>query len=548
MSPFYNVLRIKSFKGRIRFWVGAIIIIMSLLIVFLLSIVVKIIKEQETSDHLQETVKLQSLFVDRWKDERFSDIQYLAGISSQLGTDLSRIKVEFDQFIRTHKEFVSLSFVDVNGVIQWNSLGIVGTSVADRDYFKEAMQNRDRISDVMVGRVSGKYVIVFVSPVVDSAGKVTGVVAGAVELSKLDVLMTEFKPGLSGETYILNSMGVRITQSTTDMDLPRLSRVYGTAVYERALTNRQVTSAYENEEGTSVFGAFAWTQDHNWIIVAELDSAEVYRPYYTLIKFIVIITLAILLVSYFIAIVLTRRTEVLINHLVKGTTSIREGQYGFQIDRAVIDSAPAEFKELSNNFNVMSHKLQSTVLLLEESAVVDHLTEVYNRRFLMNEGNKMQMASLRAGVPCCVLLIDVDFFKHVNDRYGHLIGDRVLKHIAQVLVGCVRTSDVVSRYGGEEFVVLATNCDLQRGQELAERIRTWVENSPYCEQDISIQLSVSIGVTQNSETRIFGTNVLEDMIERADKALYKAKHRGRNNVVAEPAQKVDPEQLGEERE
>jgi diguanylate cyclase (GGDEF)-like protein len=521
---------------------------MSLLIVLSLSIVVKIIKEQETSDHLQETVKLQSLFVDRWRAERASDIRYLAGVSSQLGADLARMKVEFDQFVHTHKEFDAISYMDAKGVIQWNSTGAVGMSIGDRDYFIEAMLNRNSISDIMISRLSGKYVIIFASPVVDMAGTVTGVMSGTVGISTLDALMSEFQPGMPGETYILNQIGVRITQSSSEMDLPRLSRVYGTTAFERAQKNRQETSSYLNEAGTRVFGAFSWTQDHAWIVVTEVNSAEVYRPYYTMIIVMVIITLAILLISYFIAIVLTRKMEVLINDLVDGTTSIREGHYGYQIDPQIIDNSPDELKELSYNFNVMSQKLQSTVLLLEESAVIDHLTEVYNRRFLMNEGNKMQMASLRAGASCCVLLIDVDFFKLVNDRYGHLIGDRVLKHIAQVLVGCVRTSDVVSRYGGEEFVVLATNCDLMRGQELAERIRTWVENAPYEEDTVSIQLSVSIGVTQNSETRVFGTNVLEDMIERADKALYKAKHRGRNNVVAEPLEyeSVHPEETDEQ--
>lgn len=535
MKPLYKALRITSFKGRFRFWVGAIIVMMSLLILVSFSIMVRMIKEQETFHTLQETVALQSLFVDKWKSERTADIRYLAQISSQMGTDLNRIKKEFEQFIKTHPDYDSLSYIDKAGIMQWNSGGIVGIAVSDRDYFIAAANNKDYVSDLIASRLTGRLLVVFASPIFNANGEFLGAIGGSVGLNTLDEMMSRFQLGVSGETYILNRDGYRITKSVPGSNEPRLIRKYETAIFERAQANRQETTAYLNPEGTKVFGTFAWTQDRSWIIVGEVASAEVFRPYYTMIKVMVVITLAILLISYVFAILLTRRMEAVISNLLHGTNLIREGQYGYQIDRKVIDSAPTELKELSDNFNVMSGKLQSTVMLLEESAVIDHLTEVYNRRFLMNEGSKMMMSSLRAGSPCCVLVIDADYFKSVNDRHGHLIGDRVLKHIAEVLVGCVRTSDVVARYGGEEFVVLATNCELQQGQELAERIRTWIESSPYREESISIRLSVSIGVTQNSQIRKFGTNVLEDMIERADKALYKAKHRGRNRVVAEPA-------------
>lgn len=520
---------------------------MSVLILLSFALLVRIIKEQETFNTLQETVTLQSQFIDKWKAERQADIRYLASMTGRAGIDLNRIKSEFEQFTLTHPDYDTLSFIDKSGVIQWNSSGAGGsTNVGDRDYFLAAAKKSDYVSDVIESRVTGRLIVVFISPVVGPSGDFQGGVAGSVRLNTLDELMHQFQLGTTGETYILNRNGYRITKAVPGSDETRLSRQYVTAIFERALANRQDTSAYLNPDGTKVFGAFSWTQDHSWIIVGELAYKEVFRPYYTLLKVMVVITLGILLICYVLALSLTRRMEDVIGHLLHGTTRIREGQYGYQIDRQVIDSAPSELRELSDNFNVMSEKLQSTVLLLEESAVVDHLTEVYNRRFLMNEGNKMMMSSLRAGSPCSVLLIDADFFKSVNDRYGHLIGDRVLKHIAEVLVGCVRASDVVARYGGEEFVVLATNCDLQQGQELAERIRTWVESSPYREEAITIRLSVSIGVTQNSTVRQYGTNVLEDMIERADKALYKAKHRGRNRVVAEPAPAEEDE--GKEKE
>ena len=105
-----------------------------------------------------------------------------------------------------------------------------------------------------------------------------------------------------------------------------------------------------------------------------------------------------------------------------------------------------------------------------------------------------------------------------------------MKHAAALLVACVRNSDVVARDGGEEFVILATNCELSRGRELAERIRSWFINSPYRDEEREIVINVSIGVAQSSPQRTYGTNTHEDMIERADRALYRAKHQGRNRV------------------
>jgi diguanylate cyclase (GGDEF)-like protein len=145
----------------------------------------------------------------------------------------------------------------------------------------------------------------------------------------------------------------------------------------------------------------------------------------------------------------------------------------------------------------------------------------------MSEGSKIEEAA-RSGIPFCVLLIDVDDFKQINDRYGHLTGDRVLQHSAAMLVECVRQSDIVARYGGEEFVILVNNCRLEKGRELAERIRLRFAQAPFHEGDRSIAVTVSIGVAQSDASQ--QTNMLVDMISRADKALYRAKFLGRNRV------------------
>lgn len=533
MNLVYGMFRVSTLKGRFLLWAGTLVLAMSLIIVLCFSAIVYTTKAKEMNSTLQQAVNLQSEFIDQWKTERLSNVRYLARLPEVERGEKDKIKNTFTLFLEEHNEFSTISLADAQGTIQINPNGDTGATVTDRDYFKAALRNEVFVSDVLIGKISGKSIVVFSAPFQTDGGDVGGAVLGVVELDTLDQIMNKFRLGETGRTYLLNQSGYRITKWDKDSGEKRISRKYATEIYERAVRNQIDTSAYRNPDGESVFGAYAWTRDRQWILVGEINSSEVFRPYFTMIKLMAAITLGILMVSYMAAMLMARRIEGLLQHMLQGTKLIREGRFGYRIDPNMIASAPVELRELSNHFNIMSEKLEQTMRLLEESAVVDHLTEVYNRRFLMNEGNKMLLASIRGGHPCCVLLVDVDHFKQVNDRYGHLVGDRVLRHVASVLVGCVRHSDVVARYGGEEFVIAAVNCDLAQGRELGERIRSWVSGSPYLEEGIELQLTVSIGVAQNRPDVTYGTNNLEDMIERADKALYRAKHRGRNRVETE---------------
>ncbi|PYI51596.1 diguanylate cyclase [Paenibacillus flagellatus] len=537
MQNLYRILRVSTLKGRLRLWVGVLIVTMCVLIVLFMSLLGKVIKERETHSALREAIELQRMFIDKWKSERLADIEYLAAMPGARALNLEEMRSQFRMFKLTHTEFDTISFINAAGNTSLNLDGPFDTNVSDRDYFRAVRDLRKPyVTDVMIGRVTGKYIVGFVAPVIGGDGKFAGAIIGAVELTTLDSIMNQFRFGANGETFLLDRDGFRITKPRDRFDAPRITVQYQTDIYQRAVAGLDAPKSYLNQAGERVYGAYAWTSDRQWLLVGETRTADVYKPYFNLFGVMALITALILIASYIAAMLLTRKMIALLRHLLNGTKRIREGRFGYQIDPSIIRTAPAELKELSDNFNIMSAKLATTMQLLEESAVIDHLTEVYNRRFLMNEGTKIEEAAARAGNPSSILLIDVDYFKQINDTYGHLVGDRVLKHAASLLVACVRHSDVVSRYGGEEFVVLATNCELERGCELAERIRTWFISSPYRDEEREIAITVSIGVAQSRPERTYGTNRLEDMIERADKALYRAKNRGRNRVECD-----DPE-------
>ncbi len=179
---------------------------------------------------------------------------------------------------------------------------------------------------------------------------------------------------------------------------------------------------------------------------------------------------------------------------------------------------------------------------LAEGALHEPLTGLYNRRHFAERLAAELAAAQRHDRALSLLLIDVDHFKRVNDKWGHLAGDEALKMIAHVMQGAIRKEDVLARYGGEEFVVLARETALGGAKALAERIRKAVERSRVAWQGHDLSLTVSIGVTVSIGLTHFQPDRTDrEMLEAADRALYQAKQAGRNCVVAlPPAQAPDP--------
>ena len=166
---------------------------------------------------------------------------------------------------------------------------------------------------------------------------------------------------------------------------------------------------------------------------------------------------------------------------------------------------------------------------LEKMAITDQLTNLPNRRYLMSRLEQEWSIFVRQGKPMALLIIDLDFFKHVNDQFGHDVGDKVLIHFANVLEQSIRISDIACRMGGEEFVVIAPNTDQQTVGILAQRILGNVEQHQPAGLVLPQRLTVSIGVAVADLER--DGNQWSDTLNRADKALYQAKAAGRNTFM-----------------
>jgi two-component system, cell cycle response regulator len=178
-------------------------------------------------------------------------------------------------------------------------------------------------------------------------------------------------------------------------------------------------------------------------------------------------------------------------------------------------------------------RLRRNVQLSLEMAITDQLTGLHNRRYMSSHLDNLMAAATRAGKPLAFVIMDIDYFKSVNDTHGHDIGDEVLREFAKRIGANVRGIDLACRYGGEEFVVVMPETDASFAFMVAERLRKSIETTPF---DISrapgkLSLTISIGIAASEGA----DDTSEELLRRADQALYSAKRSGRNRVVADAA-------------
>ncbi|MCP4332833.1 MAG: GGDEF domain-containing protein [Gammaproteobacteria bacterium] len=172
-------------------------------------------------------------------------------------------------------------------------------------------------------------------------------------------------------------------------------------------------------------------------------------------------------------------------------------------------------------------KLRSQIDELSELVSTDALTGLFNFRHFKTILQAEMDRSKRSGIPTSLVLVDVDHFKVVNDTYGHETGNLALKHLATILKGEVRTTDIVFRHGGEEFAMIFPETHLNLAVKVADRIREQIANSPLPIDDGEIKLTASMGASVYMKTSVLDRI---DFVDSVDKYLYEAKQSGRNCI------------------
>lgn len=173
-------------------------------------------------------------------------------------------------------------------------------------------------------------------------------------------------------------------------------------------------------------------------------------------------------------------------------------------------------------------ELEKSVNELHKLSMIDNLTNIYNRRYFFKMSQDLVSIAAREQKKVSLLMIDIDYFKKINDTYGHQAGDFILVSLVKEIEKVMRKSDIFARIGGEEFSILLHNTSIEGACVIAEKIREIIENKVFTYNSISINLTISIGIAELNEKH----TSIETLYTQADKQLYFAKASGRNKVAA----------------
>lgn len=209
----------------------------------------------------------------------------------------------------------------------------------------------------------------------------------------------------------------------------------------------------------------------------------------------------------------------------------------FFAPRAAVRLDNTRLYQLAKETALENAKLYVNISKLYQKATLDELTGFYNRNFLMQRVKEEIKKAYRLKYQLALIFIDLDFFKNVNDQYGHQVGDQLLAEFGDLIKGSIREYDVACRFGGEEFVILLPQTEVKNAFELAERLREKIEKRRFCVSYGNLQITASFGLSclpQNNLKQLDDEQtimIMENLIAWADDALYQAKKSGRNRVV-----------------
>jgi diguanylate cyclase (GGDEF)-like protein len=300
-----------------------------------------------------------------------------------------------------------------------------------------------------------------------------------------------------------------------------------------------VVQDYDTGSGEHVVGTGMRLQRFGWRLVVEESYDAAFAPIVSVHQRIVAINLSIVAGCVLLAYLIARSITRPIYALSESARRIADGETDVDLPAArghdEIAVLSAALSEMIGRQRKANEDLRRTNEMLEQLSLTDDLTRLHNHRYFQDRLLVETRRARRNGDDLALLLVDIDDFKALNDRYGHAAGDEVLRQVAEVLNGSVREIDLPARYGGEEFAVLAPRTDAVGATTLAEKLRTAIAEAdfrPEGSEGESVQVTVSIGgaLYDGDEKRFFNA---------ADRALYRAKAAGKDCAVFDGATRDD---------
>lgn len=547
-----------SLRNRLLFFFGWISLVFSLGFVWYLSLV--------TSDKLLNSYAHQLAIVGHSIettisnniDERAREISLLSKRAIFLDTnaDYQQIRENLDHIKASYQYYSWLGFADINGVVKYAADGVLeGQNVNQRPWFIHGKQGAF-IGDVHDAILLSKVLnidkndplrlIDFAAPVIDKNNNLVGVVAthsnwewvnGVIESA---LARNDLQTGI--DVQILSQDDVILyPKEAAQVRAP-------TALLPQENDSKLIVWPDGQEYLTSVITLKPTLMKQlGWRIVVRIPKEIALKEVTALQQQLLWVAIISVLLCLWFVYRMSVAISLPIERLIAVTKKIQLGHENVQFPHAnglrEIAYLIAAIKKMTNSLlyqekalqemnqtlehkvNLRTEELASANQELERLTRRDPLTDLHNRRsaseFLDNEFVRLK----RSGVPYSVLMIDIDYFKKINDTYGHETGDVVLVEVAKLLQLSARKTDLAARYGGEEFLLVLNGTERKNALIIAEKIRAKIDSTEFTSVN---SISVSIGV---SSAELSDTN-MQDALRRADAALYAAKAAGRNQVCS----------------
>ena len=545
-----NPLRHMSLKIRVLCLVSLLIVAAIWGLAVVVATVLQRDLEKMVAQQLSVTLDYVADDIDQSVLNHFNELNKLAArITPQLQADPAKVQQVLEQ-----SELAAAYFPE--GIVCSDRRGIIfadrpvlpgrrGASLEDRAYFREIMAGaRQAISHPLVGRFVQRPAVILALPLKDAQGLPGGMLVGTLLLSDPDLFshLEKLKLGKTGYFNVVSPKD-RLIVSATDRKRI-LSTISPKGV--RPLLDRRFEEGFEdmgvsvNSRGLEVLTLSRAIPSAGWIVVVAIETREAFAPISTLKREIYFGAMLIsLLVAVFLYLVLKRQLA----PLADAAMAMQRMSEGVEPLTTIPVKREDEIGQLVENFNrlVLERRGLDEDLRREVAerkmaddeirnlAYHDALTRLPNRRLLFDRLQHAIAASSRSGRYCALLFIDLDNFKTLNDTLGHDAGDLLLQEVSRRLATCLREGDTAARLGGDEFVVLLENLS-ENAQEAATQAETTGEkihgalNQTYQLANHEYNGTPSIGVTLFTDHQ----DTVDELLKRADLAMYHAKSAGRN--------------------
>lgn len=478
-------------------------------------------------------------------------LKLVAGsISHDANTQNNQYLKSFSGSLQHAHAFRSLTLVGLNGK---TLAGDIGKDAFQNEscFIKTRDTGKTALSNIKTSPISGKPTFILSEPVHNKTGELSAVLMGELSIELIEELRRKIKFGIMGHSAIVDKTGHVIAHPNPDW-MTEMRDISHLSVVKKMMAGQTgVTEFYSPFIKQDMVAGYTAVPELGWGIMVPQPKPEVEAQVAALLAENYRWGLFGLVLSLALVVPLVMWITRPINQLASSANVLARNNFRRKLPE-LSDFAPREIRQLGaalheligglqqshNTINELNESLQDKVydatsqlrdantqltLLSQE----DHLTTLSNRRHFETLLQESLETVPDEDIQICLMLIDIDNFKTINDTYGHAAGDTVLSHIANLLKTIMRPGDLTARYGGDEFVV-QMNCAPEIGRKRAQDIRGAVEQSGIFWQEHRISVTVSIGVLY---AKASGIKDFEDLMRLADEAMYEAKNGGRNCVV-----------------